>query len=118
MATTRKKPIKQPGDGDGGARVERASDKPTRRVDGSKEPMWLSPRAALPPGIRIPTPEDGASNTIIDKALALFPDVKSLAEDPDKSLLAAVLIAQALDRLGKQIATALVEAAAITRRPS
>jgi hypothetical protein len=97
MTTTRKKPK----DGEGGMRIDSASDRP-RRTGASRETQWLNPRESLPASMTEPT-----TRTIIDGALSIFPDAKDVQPD----LLAAVLIAQALDRLGKSI----VEAAAVSR---
>jgi hypothetical protein len=68
------------------------------------EPTWINPKEPLPAdAMTSPT-----RRTIIDEALSIFPDIKTM----DTSLLPAVLIAQALDRLGRKV----IEAAAISRR--
>lgn len=95
-APPRKK--KKPGDGDGGVRVERASDKPNAaRIAAGQDPQWLNPREPLPAGVT----SDPAKPklTIMDRAIAVFPDPKLM----DMQLLAAVIVAQALDRLGEKI---------------
>jgi hypothetical protein len=105
MAATKKK-IKQPGDGDGGVRVERASD--VKRARPSETgPNWINPHEPLPPELREGGESSAPRRTIMDAALSVFPDVKLV----DNQLLAAVLIAQALDRLGRS----LTEAAAVSR---
>lgn len=92
---------KAPGDGDGGMRVDKASDVP-RGKPAVAQPEWHNPRDPLPASFVA-----GTKLTIMDKAIALFPDPKLM----DKDLLAAVLVAQALDRLGASI----IDAAAVGR---
>lgn len=102
---------KAPGDGDGGMRVNSASDKPRRaRTTGGADPVWNNPKAPLP-NDALATEAASVKLTIMDQALAIFPDVKEV----DNTLLAAVLVAQAFDRLGVKLTTALQDAAAINR---
>jgi hypothetical protein len=112
MAAPRKKP--KPGDNDGGMRIEKASDRPKARAAG-KEIEWINPREPLPSSVIGADVTDAADTptrrTIMDAAIAVFPDPKLI----DQNLLAAVLIAQALDRLGDKLGNGLTEAAAVSR---
>lgn len=72
------------------------------------EPTWVNPREPLAPAVREAL-SGSAKRSIIDDALAAFPDVKEAVTS--QSLLAAVVIAQALDRLGRR----MIEAAAVSR---
>ncbi len=107
MTTTRKKP-KAPGDNDGGVRVERASDKPRRLGVGG--PIWTNPRDSLSDGVITLKMLEAAGGeklkptlTIVEKAIA--------AAAGRSDLVGAILIAQALDRLGAK----LIDAAAVSR---
>lgn len=73
---------------------------------GASEPTWINPREPLPREVIAATTP--SQRTIIDEAMSIFPDVKEL----NTNLLSAVIVAQALDRLGKR----LIEAAAISRK--
>lgn len=73
----------------------------------SSEPTWLSPRSALPAGVaEKPAP----------KLVDIVADAVAIAgKDPEPVVLAAVILAQALDRLSKSLGRSLTEAAAVGR---
>lgn len=115
MATTRKKPT------DGGVRVESASDKPNRaRVAAgqtaraaSAEPVWSNPKD-MPPAV---TEKLLAESEAARKpSPSIVVEAKALAGiNGDPNIVAAIIIAHALDRLGEKI----IQAAAVGRyRPN
>lgn len=78
---------------EGAVRMDGASDKDTRKGVG---PRWLPPKEALPKQMQEqPKPP---TRTILEMALAVAPVSPAVAADA--SVLAGVIIAQALDRLG------------------
>jgi hypothetical protein len=90
---------------EGAVRMDGASDKDTRRVVG---PRWMNPKEPLPKQMQEqPKPP---VTTIVDLARAIAPPGPN-ALVPSDTLLAGVLIAQALDRLGNN----MLRAAAIGR---
>ena len=64
-------------------------------------PEWRSPRTPLPQ----PTDQPARKQTLLEKAQVLA------GLNPDQNVVAALIVAQALDRLGEK----LVEAAAVGR---
>ena len=117
-------PRKKKDEREGGVRVDKASDKPGRaRVaagqpatasTGAPGPTWLNPKEPLPASVTesllaaseargkpMPPP------TPVERALAAIGD----KYEPTPQVLAAVILSQALDRLGEK----MVQAAAVSR---
>jgi|SRR5579864_3045663 len=125
MAVPPRKRRKAPGDEDGGVRVERASDKPRRAPSISGETTWLNPREPLPDSVTRKLLDAGSAadatkpkSSLIEAAVLAATGMR-LEDVPDEQrgdpafnqVLAAVIIAQALDRLGAK----LIDAAAVSR---
>jgi hypothetical protein len=104
MAERKKK--KTPED-EGAVRIDAASDKPRAGGVGGG-PRWLNPKESLPKEITAET--TAPKQTILDKALAVVPGVSPVGKT-EGCVLAAVVIAQALDRLGEK----MIQAAAVGR---
>lgn len=90
---------------EGAVRMDGASDADIRNKVG---PRWLNPKEALPKQMQEqPKPP---KLTLLDEALAVVPGVSPTGKT-EGSVLAGVIIAQALDRLGAN----MLRAAAIGR---
>ncbi len=89
---------------EGGMRMDAASDKPRRPPKDLTEPTWLNPREGLPDEVTNKLLGVVPKKSIVEKAREVLPNDHG-------ELLAAVIIAQALDRLGEKI----IQAAAVSR---
>jgi hypothetical protein len=108
-------PKKRRPDGEGGMRVDSASDKPARKVgDGKPEPFWMNPRQPIPL-IDRPAPKPVSPTKLMDDAIAAVgaPSIIMGGQTGTEYavLLAAVILAQALDRHGEK----MIQAAAVGR---